>query len=309
MYIFTNRMQLASFPAPDMISLPLGGPQIQSESCWLPPRYVWHYCTLRVIVPMQVIDVVPRPRIWVGLLVASLLQTLALCLFGAMEASPRFQISVLWVLHLKCVVFNQKDLLPLEGNQEQQQQSVNLGSLLDNLDQQHKRGFLMPDVVVLIDGLWLLAGALTAQMKKISYYIYTLMQIFLVLGRQLRVRVLMTFPASIAVILYSCIYLPPLSAITALTYVSHVSSKITCTLLFRSLLLPNLLPWSPPAPLEPPILPPSSFMFSSSSSLSSLVLFLFVYSSLNPISDICMPMGVDLSTGAWDNLSVLKYPY
>ncbi|KRY62918.1 hypothetical protein T4D_1864 [Trichinella pseudospiralis] len=24
---------------------------VQLESCWLPPRYVCHYCTLRVIVP------------------------------------------------------------------------------------------------------------------------------------------------------------------------------------------------------------------------------------------------------------------
>lgn len=114
----------------------------------------------------------------------------------------------------------------------------------------------------------------------------------------------MTFSASIAVILYSfCIYLPPLSVIAALTYVSHVSSKIICTLLFYSLLLPNQLPWSP---LEPPIFLPSSFMFSSSSSPSSFVLFLFVYNSLNPISDTCMPMGVDLSTGAWTTYQYLN---
>ena len=68
---------------------------------------------------------------------------------------------------------NENFLLSLLGSHREQQYSVIFGSLLDNLNQQLKRGLLMPGVRVFVRWSLALGGNIVGTYGKISHINYT----------------------------------------------------------------------------------------------------------------------------------------
>lgn len=130
----------------------------------------WSYCT------MLVVDVVPRPHIWVGLLAFSLLWKLAWHLplpwkLAFWEASF-FSIPAQEFLDLVSEVhdiFSSRDLPSTSGgNQCQQQHATYFGSLLDTLNKNSKKGFSCQVLEFLLVSLSMfLEKASSTQMKRI----------------------------------------------------------------------------------------------------------------------------------------------
>lgn len=119
---------------------------------------------------MLVVIVVHRHHGWVELLVASFLWKLAWCLLVPWKLvfltkhSCQFQLRGLWVLCMKCIMSLAQGtyILPLESNNC----STYFGSLLNNPDQQVKRGLPLPDAYIFIRCFWLSEGALSAQIRE-----------------------------------------------------------------------------------------------------------------------------------------------
>lgn len=163
-----------------MSPLLLRGPEVQLESFWLLPRYVHCYCTLRVIGPcwasLWLIGVIARSDYWFLLYFGACVVWKLVLKDEAFRSIP-VQGSLGFVSEVHSV-FRNKDLPPITEWKGATRANSNilycLGMCWTSLTNKSKESFSCLVLGFLLDGLWLLKGALLVCIeKKLFIYIQT----------------------------------------------------------------------------------------------------------------------------------------